>query len=141
MSKPRYDVRVTGLRKLSRALKQIDPELQKAFKGDMKVVAERVASRVRARVPRRSGRAASSVKGGADMKSAYVQGGKKTVPYYGWLEFGGTLRPTGGRRNEIHRPVDRDGRYLWPTVTESRDESLKAAAEAADKAARDAGIN
>lgn len=136
----RIDVNVEGFRRLNHALKQVDPALQKELATDLKAIAERLAARVRAKMPRRSGRAAGSVRGGATMRTAYVEHGKSSVPYVGWLDFGGTLRPAGGRHNTIHRPVVDGGRYLYPTVAEHRDDTLRAAEQAFDKAARRADL-
>lgn len=134
------DVNVEGFRRLNRALKQVDPALQKELATDLKAIAEQLAVKVRAKMPRRSGRAAGTVRGGATMRTAYVQQGKASVPYVGWLDFGGTLRPSGGRRNTIRRTVVKGGRYLYPTVAENRDDTLRAAEQAFDKAARRADL-
>ena len=42
-------------------------------------------------MPVKSGRARASVKSGVSGNNAYVQSGKKAVPYVGWLDFGGVL--------------------------------------------------
>ena len=134
-------VHVEGLKELRRALGQVDPALQKALRGRLKRIGERVADRARQRMPKRSGRAAGSVKAGASGNNAYVQTGKKSVPYAAWLDFGGTLRPTGKRHNTIERPRIQHGRYLYPAIEEMRPETQRQAVEAFEQAARDAGLN
>lgn len=136
----KIDVNVDGFRRLSRALKQVDPALQKEMSGELKSLAGRIADKVRAKMPSRTGRARRSVRAGATMRSAYVQHGNASAPYVGWLDFGGTLHPTGGRRNTITRPVAPSGRYLYPTVAENRADTLREAEKAFDRAARKANL-
>jgi hypothetical protein len=134
------DVNVHGFRELNRALKRVEPELQKELRTELRGIARTVAMKVRAKIPRRSGRAARSVRFGASARAAYVQHGDKAAPYVGWLDFGGTLRPTGGRKNTIRRPVVDGGRYLYPTIAENRESTLRAALDAFKKAARRAKL-
>lgn len=136
----KVDVYVDGFKQLSKKLKDTEPALAKAFKVELKAVAEKIAEKVRDKIPSITGTAAKSVKAGADAKSAYVKGGQKSVPYYGWLDFGGTLKATGKRYGVQRRTVEKKGRYLYPTVEESRDESLAGAREAFEKAARQVGL-
>lgn len=134
-------VRVDGLKELRRALGRIDPSLQKTLRGRLKTIGDKVAGQVRARMPRRSGRAAGSVKSGVSGNSAYVQGGRKAVPYVGWLEYGGVLKPIGGRRNTISRPVARRGRYMYPVIDEMRPEITRDAVAAFEETKRELGLN
>lgn len=119
------DVRVDGLRQLRRALGAIDPELQRELRGELKAIAERIASAIRRKVPLgppARGHARDSIKGGATAGTAYVKGGQRTIPYYGWLDFGGR----GGRNKRNYRPVIREGRYIYPTIAEQHDETVDA---------------
>lgn len=134
-------VRVDGLKELRRALGRIDPSLQKSLRSRLKDVGDRVADRARGLMPSRSGRARSSVKAGVSGNRAYVQGGRKTVPYYGWLDYGGVLKPTGRRRNTISRPVAKQGRYLYPAIESSRALIERGASEAFDETKRELGLN
>lgn len=138
---PRTDTYVGGLRDLSRKLKAIDPALEKELRGTLRSIAARVASKTRARVPVRTGRARASVRSGANASAAWVAEGKASVPYMGWLDFGGVLKPTGGRRNTISRPVLKEGRYLYPSVAADRVETVRDVRKAMDEAARKAGFN
>lgn len=137
----RTDVYVGGFTALSKKLKAIEPALQVTLRDELKDIAEGIASKVRSKIPVRTGRARSSVRAGATQSSAYVQEGKKSVPYVGWLDFGGVLRPKGGRHNTITRPVIKAGRYLYPTVAAERERTVDAASDAFIRAAHRAGFN
>lgn len=119
-------VRVEGLRETQRALRKMGNGIDSGFKTEAKAIAEGVARVARARVPVNTGRARDSIKAGAQMKGAYVQGGKKAVPYYGWLDFGsrtprkGRPRSVGPWRGSGKGP--RDGRFIYPALAEKRHE-------------------
>lgn len=126
-------------RRFSQMLAAIEPNLQKELAGELKDVAETVAVRVRARMPSRTGRARSSVKSGANRTGAYVQEGRKAVPYVPWLDFGGVLKPVGGRHNTIRRDRVKGGRYLYPEINRQQDEVERGAQDAVQSALRKAG--
>lgn len=135
-----YAVSVEGLAELRRALGKIDGELPKVLRAKLIPIGKRIADRARGMVPVRSGRAAASVRSGVSGNRAYVQGGKASVPYYGWLDYGGTLRPSGGRRNTITRPKIAGGRYLFPAIEAMASQTARAAADAFEDTARQAGL-
>jgi hypothetical protein len=110
-------IKVEGLAELRRALGKIDPTLQKQLRGRLLKVAQRVSERARQNVPTRSGKARNSIKASVSGNKVYLQGGKNTVAYYGWLDFGGRLKPVGERHNTQTRPVIRGGRYLYPAIS------------------------
>lgn len=133
-------VHVEGLKELRRALGQVDKQLPKNLRGRLKRIGDKVADRARQRMPKRSGRAASSVKAGVSGNNAYVQTGKKTVPYAAWLDFGGTLRPSGQRRGLQVRPRIPGGRYLYPAIEQMRPQTEREAREAFEETARELGL-
>lgn len=133
---------VSGIKELRRALKRMDPEANKALTVELRKAADPILQDAKRRVrqsiknpARSSGKAAGSLRitaGGAKVK---IAGGKKAVPYYGWLDFGGALRPTGRRKNYQYRPiVGKYGRYLYPAVFKGATRTTKHV----DKAIRDA---
>lgn len=139
-------VEVVGLTELQRALRDIEPTLKKEFNKELRNIGNKVVTQVRAKMPVKTGRARASVKSGVRNGVAYVQGGKATVPYYPWLDFGGPTRAQGpngpwrngwkpGRREFIPR-----GRYLYPTVDEMQPEIEKSAEEAFERTARQLGL-
>lgn len=131
-------VHVIGLREFRRDLKKVDPQLQKNLRSELVKLGQEIAEDAKADVPVRSGRARDSIKAGMSGNNAYVQGGKNTVPYYAWLDFGGVLRPTGGRRNTQVREFRKDGRFIYPAIDRNRSKIEDRAQQAFDAAARDA---
>jgi hypothetical protein len=144
--RPFGGVEVVGLLDLQKALKDIEPTLKKEFNKELRKLGNKVAAEVRSKVPAKTGRARASVKSGVRNGMAYVQGGKATVPYFAWLDFGGPTRekgPNGPWRNGWkpgRREFIREGRYLYPTVREMQPEILAAAEEAFDRTARKLGL-
>lgn len=80
---------------------------------------ERVADVVRGRVPHLSGQLAGSVATEIDDDGAGI-GYDGSVPYDGWIEFGGTRG----------RDYISQGRYVYPSMLDAQDEYLQAAASA-----------
>lgn len=103
-------IRVEGLRELQAALKQIDGESQKALRVVLNKAVETVADDARSRIPVRSGKARASIRTTSSQREARVSAGKKAVPYYGWLDYGGAV----GKARSVHRPFRKAGRYLYP---------------------------
>jgi hypothetical protein len=122
-------VTVDGLNQLRRGLGTIGKEARMELVGGLRDIAKETSGGIRTRMrsdfggkPRRKGdrvRATSAVTQGVSGTTAWV-GYHSRNRYVGWLDFGGTLRPTGGRRNTIYRPIIREGRYLYPELTEAR---------------------
>jgi hypothetical protein len=133
---PDGPVRVEGIADLRRGLRKIDPELAKEFRGSILPIAEKVAADARSRVPSKSGRAAASIRGGVSGNNAYVQGGKKSVPYFGWLDFGARTPQTGRPRSvgpwAKSGPGLSKGRFIYPAIGANRDAIEKQAVEAID---------
>lgn len=132
-------IKADGLAAFRRDLKKIDPELQKQLRVDLLAVGQLIARQVAGQVPKVSGRAAASIRAGVSGNSAYVQGGKATVPYYGWLDFG-SRRPIEGRPRSVgpwknSGPGPQRGRFIYPTITRNRQVIKDKATSAFDKAA------
>lgn len=134
------DLRVdqAALKSLQRALRKADPELQKELKRELKSAADIVATSAKGKVPSRSGKAAGSIKSGSTMKGAYVQGGKASVPYYGWLDFGTRSARTGFTRG-VSGPWTKSGtgpkhgRFIYVALDEKRGEVTKRVRTAVNK--------
>lgn len=114
-------IRIDGLNELRRDLRKVEAGLPKEVAAVFGRAAEKVAGKVRAALPRRSGRAAGSVKAARAQKGAIVRAGGAKVPYYGPLDFGGY--PKG-------RPFVPEGRYLYPVA---EDEGPRAAGQIEDE--------
>jgi hypothetical protein len=120
--------RVSGLKEIRRDLisadKRYGPEIRKV----LKATAQIVVTDAQSRVPVRSGRAKKSIRPATSGASAAIRGGQKTVPYYGWLDFGGRIRP---RKIIIDRPVIKsanglhNGRYIYPAIKAKMPSAVK----------------
>ena len=101
-------VEVKGFRELEAGSLALARKIDDAADARFVDVASTVGAAVRARVPHRSGRLASSVEASASAEGARVGIGGG-VPYAGWIEFGGTRG----------RPYVAQGRYLFPSALDA----------------------
>lgn len=136
----RGGVQVEGLVELNRALRDIEPALQKELRGTFRRIGAKVRDKVRASMPSRTGKARSSVRSANSSAGTYIAAGKASVPYVGWLDFGGTLRPSGGRRNTAVRPIVRGGRYLYPAIEDMAPQLQREAVEAIEAVKNQLGL-
>lgn len=129
-------IKVDGLKEFQRALKQMDGESQKQLRVVLNSAATTVATGAARRVPRRTGRAAASLRAMSSQREARVMGGSKKVPYYGWLDFGGRI----GRDKSQRRAFVPAGRYMYPTFAANRDSIYTALQRGLADLARNAGL-
>lgn len=129
-------IKISGLRDFQSALKQMDGETQKQLRVVLNSVADTVAQGAARRVPRRSGRAAATVRAQSSQREARVMGGSKKAPYYAWLDFGGKI----GRDHHTKRTYVAGGRYIYPTYAANRAGILEALAQALAELATSAGL-
>lgn len=128
-------VEVEGLREFRGAVKKVSKDLDKELKRGMKTdVAQPIADEIKGKVPVRSGRWRSVIRGGATTKAAYVQWGRAKVPYAAWREFGGKV-PQGPSL-----PFRKGGRFVHPTVESNRDQATDAAATVLEQTMRRARL-
>lgn len=114
------DVKFIGADAAMDDLRDWADQLAPAVAAAAEPFAQRVADAVSARVPHLSGQLAGSVTSSTDDEGASV-GYDGTVPYDGWIEFGGTRG----------RPLVPEGRYVYPTALDAQDEFATLAADAA----------
>lgn len=129
-------VEVHGLRELASAFRQIDKGLGKEFQKQFKELASVIAGRVRGKMPSISGKAQSSITPRARQSGASIAFGGSKAPYEPWLDFGGSV----GRGGRIKRPFIKEGRYLYPTIRESRSDIQDATDDALKTVIRNAGF-
>jgi hypothetical protein len=103
-----FDATVKGLDEFEGSLRRLSGSLSSTLSIASTESATLVVDSARPTVPRRSGRAASSLQAYATGESA-VAGGGSGVVYYRWLELGGAA----GRNHAVVRPRS-DGRYIKP---------------------------
>lgn len=108
-------IRVQGLREFQRSLRQMDSALPRGLRLAGNRAAQIVVDEAKPRVPRRSGKAAGSIKVASTAKAVRVSAGSKRVPYYPWLDFGGRVGPEGS----VRRPFLKQGRYLWKAYADN----------------------
>jgi hypothetical protein len=114
----------------------MDGESQKQLKVALDGAATTVAMAAARRVPRKTGKAAASVRARSSQREARVMGGSKKVPYYGWLDFGGRI----GRDKSQRRPFVAGGRYMYPAFSANRDPIYAALQKSLAELARKAGL-
>lgn len=133
-------VEVEGLRDFLKRLKQVDSNLPKAVRLAMNDAVQIVIDEAKPRIPRRTGRAAASVRAASTRTSSRIRAGGARAPYFPWLDWGGRV----GRKRSVRRTyIPVTGRYLYRAYFKKRDDgSFEAALEdALQKVARDAGID
>lgn len=130
-------ITIDGIKELQAALKEVDGEMQKQLRVVFNEAAQMVVDTAQAQVPKKSGRAARSVKAQSQQRKVIVKAGGKRVPYYGWLDFGGGV----GRNKSIKRAFLKDGRYIYPAYYKNRDEILKHIEEGLTDLVKKAGLD
>jgi len=133
-------VRVSGMAETQRSLKKLDPELSKAFRKEFLTIGKKIAADAKTEVPSVSGKARGSIRAGMKGQTPYVAGGKASVPYYGWLDFGsrtpksGQPRSVGPWKGSGSGP--KRGRFIYKAIDKNRAVIKAGAKEAFDKAKR-----
>lgn len=137
-------VQVRGLAELRKAFRDVSKDIPKEMGRAFKAVAETVAGRARAKVPSRSGRAASSIVARGSQRGAAIAFGGTRAEYFPWLDFGGSVgrghKPgqawSGAIKREWMGLPNGQGRYVYPAIRQSRPEIEQAADAAIVAAAR-----
>lgn len=114
-------IRIDGLRDLQAALKAIDGNAQKQLRVVLNSAAELVVNKARPNVPKKTGRAAASLRVSSSQREARVSFGSAKVPYAGWLDYGGKV----GIHHSVKRPFVKTGRIVYPSYNEQRPEILE----------------
>jgi hypothetical protein len=130
-------IRVEGWREFNRKLRVMDANLPKALRLAGNEAAEIVVDWAQPRVPRKSGRAAASVKSRSTRTAARVSGGSKSVPYYAWLDYGGRVGPN----KSVERRFVKEGRFLYPGYAKNAEKVHAVLLAALRKVADDAGLD
>lgn len=125
------NIKVVGLDEFRKGLKGIDRSLPKGVRTALNDAANVLLDAVRPKVPQRSGAARASLRAQSSQTEARIAVGGPKAPYYPWLDFGGRV----GRKKSVRRPFYKEGRYIYPTLAERRDDiqdvMLKAMAQLA----------
>jgi hypothetical protein len=109
-------IRITGLKEFQRGLRRMDAGLAKALRVALNNASDVVIDHALPTIPRRTGKAAASLKAKSTQKAVRVAGGSNRAPHYPWLDFGGRV----GRRGSARRAFLKRGRYLYKAYDDHR---------------------
>ena len=146
-------VTVEGLTELRKTFKRLeDFEGSKHLRKGLLEAAKIVAVEAKTRVPigpslkgrHQPGTARDSIGPGASVDRAYVFGGRKSVKYYGWLDFG-SRNPISGRKRSVG-PWKKSGRgpnkgrFIYAALEDKRPEVAEAVRQALIQFENEAGV-
>lgn len=129
-------IRIEGLAQFNKALKQLDGDLPKMTRLAMNKAAGVVINYGQSKIARRTGRASSTIRARSTRTMVRVVEGGPKAQYVPWLDFGGRV----GRNRSVVRPFYKQGRYLYPALTERRAEIQQALESALTEVAEKAGL-
>ena len=129
-------IKIDGLAEFQRNLKKLDSDLPKALRVALNDAANVVVDYAKPRVPKRSGRAAASIKARSTRTAVRVTEGGSRAPYMPWLDFGGRV----GRGRSVQRPFLKDGRFLYAGYFAKQAEFEEVLTKALLKVAKSAGV-
>ena len=129
-------VGVVGMRALRRDFTELsgyDSQLNAAIVQAGMAAATPVANVTRSTLPEESGRGEGQLHGDvrvtATRTGAAVRMGRKSIPYAGWIEFGGTRHAP----HDSVRPFVPTGQYMFPAAARLAQTSARLYSEALDK--------
>jgi hypothetical protein len=129
-------VGIEGLAQFNRGLRKLDKEAPKGLRIALNGVADLLVTETRKPIPKRTGKAAASLKASSTRTSARVSMGGRLAAYMPWLDFGGRT----GIHKSVIRKFYKEGRYLYPTLRKIRPDIEKALGAALVAVARNAGL-
>jgi hypothetical protein len=132
----RQTIQVAGLDDFRKSLRKMDTALPKQMRVALNQASQLVIDYAKPKIPRRSGRAAASLKVRSSQKAARIAAGGTKAPYYPWLDFGGAVGPSKG----VKRAFYTEGRYIYPALRQNRDEITGVLEASLIELAKSAGI-
>jgi hypothetical protein len=130
-------IRIDGLKEFQKALRDMDRALPKQLRVILNEATSVVIDWARPRVPKRTGRAAASIKARSSQREARVAIGGRKAPYMPWLDFGGEGKRPG---RPSARPFIKKGRYLYAGLDATRDEVTEVMSKGMTALAASAGL-
>jgi hypothetical protein len=125
-------IEIKGIRELQAALRQAGADLPKQLRLVHNDAVDLVLDYARPRFPKKSGRAAGSLKARSSQRESRIALGGRRAPYAPGLDFG------GGRPQ--FPPYQRGGRYVYKGLEVQRDKIVERLAEGLRAAAVGAGL-
>lgn len=113
-------IKVVGLAEFNRSLRKMDADLPKGLRVALNQSVDTIVIAAQAQVPKRSGRAAASIRAQSTRTVARVKAGGARAKYYPWLDFGGRV----GKHKSVKRPFLKEGRYLYDAYFDKRDSGV-----------------
>lgn len=136
----RSRIEVQGVKVIQKRLRQMDDGTVAELKRVYFYSADLVAKNALPRIPRRTGRLASTLRVTATKRGGYVRmGGKRTAPYAGPIHFGWPNRPNLAK-DWYGGPI-RPNPFLYAALDARRDEVEAAFYMGIMKVARRAGLD
>lgn len=129
-------IEISGLKEFNKAVRLVDKNAPKMVKDALNGCSDFIIVKTRAKIPRRTGRAARSLTKKSTKMDVRISVGGKSAPYYPWLDFGGRT----GRKKRTVREFLREGRYLYPTLAENKAEFIRIAESSLQDVAKRAGL-
>lgn len=114
-------ISVSNLDEVRRGLRKAGDGLDKDLGKAGKAAADIVAQAAKAKVPVVTGRAKSTLRAAVVRGGGGVRFGGAKAPYAAWLDYGGRV----GRNKSVVRPFKREGRIVYPTLAERRQEVIE----------------
>lgn len=132
MSGPAGKITITGLREFQASLRAMDSALPKMLRVALNEASGLVIDYAAPRFPRKTGRAAASLKARSSQREARVALGGRAAPYAPGEDFGG-----GRPQFPPYRP---EGRYVYKGLAVRRQEITDVMAAGMAALAREAGL-
>lgn len=127
---------IKGIREFQRALRDLDDQAPKQLRLIQNDAAGIVVDWARPRIPSRTGAAAASLRLASSQRETRVRAGGRKAPYYAWLDFGGKTGP----QRSVDRPFYRQGRYVYPGLSATRERVQKTLQDGMTALAQSAGL-
>lgn len=145
------EVKITGLRELQGAFKRVNADLPKELRLAFRAIADKVVSVARGKVTADvgPGPAASSIRPRATQRGAGIAFGGPSAPHMPWLDFGGSVgrghKPgmawSGAVKRDWRGVPSGSGRYVYPAISEQREETAAAVDLAIKRVSESAGFD
>lgn len=128
-----YGVILHGMSEFLHKVQLLTNDVDSMLGVSAREVAEATVEEARPEVPVLTGRAADSLQVSGVGVTAVAEGGEG-VPYYAWLEFGGTA-------GHIQREIVEEGRYLYPAYVNIQGDIIEMMEDRLDTTIDRAGLD
>jgi hypothetical protein len=132
-------IQITGIRELQASLRKMDAGLPKKIRLALNEGTAEIVDYAQPRFPKKSGRAARSLRAASTQRAARVSMGGRRAPHAPWLVYGGEGRRRG---RPPARPFIKRGRDFGPyaALDARRPRIMEIMSEALTDLARESGL-